>query len=106
MQPTLMGNPETQVFDRVLVDKLSFQMRDPERWEIVVFKHPLENSRIMVKRLVGMPGEQLQALPAATCGRAPTPKLPGNLCGVRPASRPRCGAPSTAKTPSAPAGRS
>lgn len=60
MQPTLMGNPETEVFDRVLVDKLSFHMRDPERWEIVVFKHPLEHSRIMVKRLVGMPGEELR----------------------------------------------
>jgi signal peptidase I len=60
MQPTLMGNPETQVFDRVLVDKLSFQFRDPKRWEIVVFKHPIERSRVMVKRLVGMPGEQLK----------------------------------------------
>lgn len=60
MQPTLMGNPTTQVFDRVLVDKLSFQFRDPERFEIVVFKHPLERSRVMVKRLVGMPGEELR----------------------------------------------
>jgi signal peptidase I len=60
MQPTLMGNPETGVFDRTLVDKLSFRLRDPERFEIVVFKHPLERSRIMVKRLVGMPGEELK----------------------------------------------
>lgn len=59
MQPTLMGNPETRVFDRVLVDKLSMHLRDPRRFEIVVFKHPLERSRIMVKRLVGMPGEDL-----------------------------------------------
>ena len=60
MQPTLMGNPETSVFDRTVVDKLSFRFRDPERFEIVVFKHPLERSRIMVKRLVGMPDEQLK----------------------------------------------
>lgn len=60
MQPTLMGNPETGVFDRVLVDKLSMRMRDPKRFEVVVFKHPVENSRIMVKRLVGMPGESLR----------------------------------------------
>jgi signal peptidase I len=60
MQPTLMGNPETGVFDRTLVDKLSFRFRDPRRFEIVVFKHPLERSRIMVKRLVGMPGEELR----------------------------------------------
>src|SRR5262245_25286422 len=60
MQPTLMGNPETGVFDRTLVDKLAYQFRDPRRFEIVVFKHPLERSRIMVKRLVGMPGEELK----------------------------------------------
>lgn len=60
MQPTLMGSPETSIFDRVLVDKLSFRYRDPERFEIVVFKHPLERSRIMVKRVVGMPDEELK----------------------------------------------
>src|SRR5262249_34807597 len=59
MQPTLMGSPEAEVYDRTIVDKLSFTFRDPERFEIVVFKHPLERSRIMVKRLVGMPGEEL-----------------------------------------------
>ncbi len=60
MQPTLIGEPQVGVFDRVLVDKLGYRMRDPERWEIVVFKHPLENSRNMVKRLVGMPGEEFR----------------------------------------------
>lgn len=60
MQPTLMGSPEASIFDRVLVDKLAFHLRDPKRFEIVVFKHPLERSRIMVKRVVGMPGEELK----------------------------------------------
>ncbi len=60
MQPTLMGSPEARVFDRVLVDKLSLRFRDPKRFEIVVFKHPLERSRVMVKRLVGMPDEELK----------------------------------------------
>jgi len=60
MQPTLMGSPRAGVFDRTVVDKLSFLLREPERFEIVVFKHPLEHSRIMVKRLVGMPGEQFK----------------------------------------------
>jgi signal peptidase I len=62
MQPTLMGSPAAGVNDRVLVDKLSFAFRDPKRFEIVVFKHPLERSRVMVKRLVGMPGEDLRIL--------------------------------------------
>ncbi|MEC7233020.1 MAG: S26 family signal peptidase, partial [Planctomycetota bacterium] len=36
MQPTLMGNEETGIFDRVIVDKLSYHFRDPERFEIAV----------------------------------------------------------------------
>ena len=60
MQPTLMGSPTTGIYDRIVVDKLSMRFRDPERFEIVVFKHPLEQSRIMVKRLVGMPGEDFR----------------------------------------------
>lgn len=60
MQPTLMGSPETGVFDRILVDKLAYHFRDPKRWEIVVFKHPLNRGLAMIKRIVGMPGESLR----------------------------------------------
>lgn len=60
MQPTLMGSPEASVFDRILVDKFSFHVRDPERWEVCVFKYPLDRSKSFIKRLVGMPGEELR----------------------------------------------
>ncbi len=63
MQPTLMGydSPDgTDVFDRVLVDKLSYHVRDPERWEVVVFKYPLDKSKNFIKRLWGLPGEEMQ----------------------------------------------
>jgi signal peptidase I len=68
MQPTLMGtsliDPATKVtdgglHDRVLVDKISYWFRDPERWEVVVFRYPLLAHNNYVKRLVGMPGEEL-----------------------------------------------
>ena len=63
MQPTLMGwdsGQDSDVFDRVLVDKLSYHVRDPERWEVVVFKYPLDKSKNFIKRLWGMPGEEMQ----------------------------------------------
>lgn len=60
MQPTLMGSPEARVFDRILVDKLSFHFRDPERWEIVIFKYPLDRAKNFVKRVVGLPGEWIR----------------------------------------------
>jgi signal peptidase I len=60
MQPTLMGNVETGIFDRVLVDKLSYHFREPERWEVATFKYPLDRSKNFIKRIAGMPGEQLR----------------------------------------------
>ena len=60
MQPTLLGNEDTQIFDRIIVDKLSYHFRDPERWEVTVFKYPLDRSKNFIKRLCGMPGEELQ----------------------------------------------
>lgn len=66
MQPTLMGTDlvESQrvvggVHDRVLVDKICYLVRDPKRWEVVVFRYPLAATNNYVKRLVGMPGEDL-----------------------------------------------
>lgn len=63
MQPTLMGWDDGKgggVFDRVIVDKLSYRFRDPERWEIAVFRYPLDSSKNFIKRIVGMPGEELK----------------------------------------------
>ena len=61
MQPTLYGSgPPHELYDRVLADKLSFRFRDPERFEVVIFRYPLDRSKNFVKRLVGLPGEQLK----------------------------------------------
>ena len=64
MQPTLMGTQlrdgQGAVNDRVLVDKFSYLVRDPERWEVVVFRYPLSVTQNYVKRLVGLPGEELE----------------------------------------------
>lgn len=60
MQPTLMGNAETGIYDRVIVDKISYHVRDPERFEIAVFKYPLDSSKNFIKRIVGMPSERMR----------------------------------------------
>ena len=68
MQPTLMGtgllDPDRNasgsgVNDRVLVDKLTYLLRDPKRWEVAVFRYPLATVNNYVKRVVGLPGEEL-----------------------------------------------
>ncbi len=57
MQPTLMGDARKGIFDRILVDKLAFLLREPRRWDVAVFKYPLNQSQNYIKRIWGLPGE-------------------------------------------------
>lgn len=59
MQPTLMGSSEAGIYDRLLVDKFSPVIREPQRWDPTVFGYPLQQNQNYVKRLVGLPGETL-----------------------------------------------
>ncbi|PKM82629.1 MAG: signal peptidase I [Firmicutes bacterium HGW-Firmicutes-14] len=54
MEPTLVAG------DRIIVSKINFRFTDPARWDIVVFKYPVDPSKDFIKRIVGMPGETLQ----------------------------------------------
>jgi len=60
MQPTLMGSDEVRIYDRILVDKLTYLFRDPERWEVIVFRYPLDLSVNYIKRIVGVGPEWLR----------------------------------------------
>lgn len=46
--------------DRILVLKFPYTFRDPERWDVLVFKFPEQESVNYIKRLVGLPGEQVR----------------------------------------------
>lgn len=46
--------------DRILVNKYGFDFGDPQRWDVVVFKFPGDGNMNYIKRLVGLPGEELQ----------------------------------------------
>lgn len=45
--------------DRLLVDKSSFGWRTPRRWELAVFRGPTEPEQPYVKRVVGLPHEEM-----------------------------------------------
>jgi len=58
-QTPLESAPEARG-DRVLVAKSAFQFRAPRRFEVVAFRRQHESGRVYVKRVVGLPGEQVQ----------------------------------------------
>ncbi len=45
--------------DRILVHKYIYSLHEPTRWDVVVFKNPQSPEDNFIKRLVGLPGEEL-----------------------------------------------
>ena len=45
---------------RLWIDRTTFLVVEPRRWDIVVFRCPTEATRLCVKRLVGLPGEVVE----------------------------------------------
>ncbi len=57
--------PTLQLNDHVVVTKFSYQLNEPERGDIIVFKYPPNEEQglkevFYVKRLIGLPGEKLE----------------------------------------------
>lgn len=46
--------------DRIIVSKLAYDLAEPNRWDVVVFKYPEEAKMNYIKRLVGLPNERIQ----------------------------------------------
>lgn len=44
----------------LLVDELSYRLREPERGEVVVFKYPKNHKTFYIKRIIGLPGETIK----------------------------------------------
>ncbi len=61
MEPTLLGDdsrhdPKT-AGDRIIVDKTAYLFHGPARWDVVVFRFPLDWTRNFIKRVAGLPDE-------------------------------------------------
>jgi len=48
--------------DQLLVQKHVYDLRTPERWEVVVFRNPASPGEAYVKRVTGLPGDRIQII--------------------------------------------
>ena len=39
---------------------ISKKVKDPERFDIIIFKYPDDESQLFIKRLIGLPGETVE----------------------------------------------
>lgn len=66
MEPTLFGDTRpgevgpAHEGDRIMVDKIGLIFNGVRRYDVCVFKYPLDRSRNFIKRIVGLPDEDLR----------------------------------------------
>ena len=53
MEPTLSDG------DNLIVDKISYRFRDPQRFDIIVFPFKYKENTYYIKRIIGLPGESV-----------------------------------------------
>lgn len=51
MEPKLSDN------DNLIVDKITYRFKNPERYDIIVFPFEYEDNTYYIKRIIGLPGE-------------------------------------------------
>lgn len=52
--------PDFQLGDTVLVDRITYKVRKPHRFEVLLFKNGGDEEHIYMKRVIGIPGETVQ----------------------------------------------
>ena len=46
--------------DRVVGNRLSYLTKNPERYDVIIFKYPDDESQLFIKRIIGLPGETVE----------------------------------------------
>ncbi len=52
--------------DRIIASRIAYLNSDPERYDIILFYYPDDESQIFVKRVIGLPGETVAVIDGIT----------------------------------------
>ncbi len=51
--------PNFENGDYLIVDEVSYQFRRPQQGEVIIFRYPKDPSQFFIKRVAGLPGENI-----------------------------------------------
>jgi signal peptidase I len=52
--------PNLHADQRLVVEKISYRLHGPQRFDIVVIKPPTQEDELLIKRLIGLPGDTVE----------------------------------------------
>ncbi|MFH1430482.1 MAG: signal peptidase I [Candidatus Uhrbacteria bacterium] len=52
--------PNFEDHEYLIIDELSYRVREPDRGDIVVFRYPFDPGQFFIKRIIGLPGERVE----------------------------------------------
>lgn len=53
-------HPTFESADYLVVDELTYKFHTPERGDVIVFRHPGDPKKFLIKRIIGLPGETVR----------------------------------------------
>ena len=48
--------------DRIIGNRLAYAYSDPQRFDIIIFRYPDDESQLFIKRIIGLPGETVEII--------------------------------------------
>lgn len=49
----------------LIVDELSYRIQEPQRGDVIIFRYPKDPTQYFIKRVIGLPGEELSIMHGA-----------------------------------------
>ena len=45
--------------DYLIIDEISYRLKNPERYDVIIFRYPNDTTKFFIKRIMGLPGETI-----------------------------------------------
>ena len=73
--------------DQIFGNRLAYLFSDPERFDIVIFRYPDDESQLFIKRIIGLPGETVTIEDGKVYINDSTEPLDDSFCPETPWAR-------------------
>ena len=52
-------SPTFENGDYLIVDEISYRLKNPERFDVIIFRYPNNKKKFFIKRIIGLPNEKI-----------------------------------------------